>query len=278
MGSYYALAQGDEADVACAIKQHYQPRFSGDAIPSMCAGQLVSVADKMDTIAGVFAAGKAPRGTSDPFALRRSAIGILHIALQALPIDLDQLIRVALDHYTSVLSFDYEQTFEAIRAFFDSRFESLLRDEGYSYDVINAVLAVHAHQPADALARMQALEKFKTHDDMINLSTAFARAKNLAQPEAGTTIDAALLSTPERVLVDALAVMAETEERLLEQQEYATLLAHFANLRKPVDEFFDAVLIMDEDEQVRRNRLAILNTLVARIESFADLQQLVIKK
>ena len=278
MGKYYALSQGEDDAVAIAIQEHYKPRFSGDAIPSTCSGQLVSVADKMDTIAGIFAVGKAPRGTSDPYALRRNAIGVLQIALQSLTLDLDALIRASLDQLVDVLDFDYEATYQAIRAFFTSRLETILRDEGHDYDVINAVLALSLADPADAVLRIKALEALKEHEDMINLSTAFARAKNLTDPAIGTVVDDTILIGPEIALCEALKETAAIEPELMSEKRYAELLVHFAKLRQPVDTFFESVMVMDEDMAIRNNRLALLNTLVSLIERFADLTQLVVKK
>jgi len=278
MGSYYALAQDEDAEVAKAIREHYQPRFSGDEIPTSLPGRLASIADKMDTVTGIFAAGKAPKGTSDPYALRRNAIGILQIALQVKALDLDALIRASLDQLTDVLEFDYEATYEAVRAFFSSRLEAILRDEGYDYDVINAVLEQATSDPADAVLRIKALEAFKEHDDMINLSTAFVRAKNLAQPEVGMTVDVDLFTESEKALREALANVASLEPELMDEKRYTELLTQFAGLRQPVDTFFDSVMIMDEDEAIRKNRLSLLNSLVSLIERFADLTQLVVKK
>ncbi|MCL2492223.1 MAG: glycine--tRNA ligase subunit beta, partial [Coriobacteriia bacterium] len=277
MGSRYALAQGENGEVARAIREHYRPRFSGDDLPTTLSGKLISIADKMDTIAGIFAIGNAPTGTSDPYALRRSAIGILQILLDTPFIDLDSLISAALDQYVGVIDFDYETTYEQIRAFFMSRLEVILKGEGTSSEVVSAVLARVASEPYDAVLRSKALEEFIAQDNIINLSTALKRAKNLAQPQVGMHVDTALLSGPEKELNDALEDVAKREPYLSAQKLYPELLTLYSGLRRPVDDFFDGVMIMDKDETLKKNRLAILNTLVELVERFADLSRLSVK-
>jgi glycyl-tRNA synthetase beta chain len=278
MGRYYALAQNEDEQVANAIEEHYRPRFSGDTPPTSHAGQLVSIADKMDTIAGIFAIGKAPKGTSDPFALRRNAIGILQIALQSPRLNLDAVMGAALDQIVDVVDFDYDAVLAEIKAFFVSRLETILKESGFSTEVVKAVLARSATHPADIYLRCKALDVFKEHKDMLDLSTAFTRAKNLARPDVGLDIDSDLLTVPERTLHDALEALEDVEPDLVANQSYPELLTRFAQLREPVDVFFDAVMIMDEDEAIRANRLALLNRLVALIEGFADLRQMALKK
>ncbi|MCL2818285.1 MAG: glycine--tRNA ligase subunit beta [Actinomycetia bacterium] len=278
MGSYYALAQDESAAVATAIREHYRPRYSGDDLPSTLIGKLLSVADKMDTIAGIFVVGRAPTGTSDPFALRRSAIGILHILREDPFIDIDTLIKASLDQYLDVIDFDYDATYQAIGRFFTSRLEVILRDEGFDGDVVSAVLASCANNPADATLRCLALEQFKEHPDMIDLATAFARAKNLSDHAAGTHVDLSLFGEPEKMLHDALDRIEADEPALKDDERYRELLEGYASLRQPVDTFFDEVMVMDRDEDLKRNRLALLNRLVNVVERFADLGQLAIKK
>jgi len=275
MGRYYALAAGETPEVALAIEEHYRPRFAGDELPSTVAGRIVSIADKADTIAGIFAAGLAPKGSADPFALRRSAIGIIQMALDGTPVTLDALIAEALRPLAAQLSFDVEATGEAIKAFFVGRLEKILRDRSQAYDTVDAVLAVAADDPADALARCEALTSFRSsRDDMEDLSVAYTRAKNLAKPELGTATDTALMGAEEVVLSDALEQAEKVTAELMAQRAYSMTLEALAALRAPIDEFFDKVLVMDENSDLRENRLRLLNRFVAVFGEFADFSRL----
>ncbi|MDR1776142.1 MAG: glycine--tRNA ligase subunit beta [Actinomycetes bacterium] len=273
MGAYYALAAGESTQVADAIREHYRPRFSGDAIPAGVPGQLVAVADKLDTICGIFAAGKAPKGTSDPFALRRAAIGILQIALQSLPLDLSALVPAAVAALP--VECDRDAVAGDVCAFIATRLETILRDSGHSAEVTAAVLATAAALPADAAARARALSAFvAAGDEWEDLSTAYTRAKNLADRTVGDAVDTALLTAPEAEFHTAIGEAAPLIRSYLEQAAYPDLLTRLARLRGPVDAFFEQVMIMDEDAALRRNRLALLNAFIALIEPFADFRKL----
>jgi len=278
MGSYYAAAGGADPEVAAAIREHYHPRYSGDELPVSPIGRLVSIADKMDTIAGIFAAGKAPRSTSDPFGLRRAAIGVLQMLIAYPGLDLDELITSALDAYRGVIEFDFEATRDAIRAFFASRLERILRDQPVAGDAIRAVLTATIRNPADVLARGVALDAFKDHDDMVNLSQALKRTKNIAQPEVGSAIDQSLFSGAEQTLFDAISRVEVDEEPWIEQQRYTELLSAIAALRGPLNTFFEEALVMDPDDALRQNRLALLNRLLGVVERFGDISQMAVKK
>ncbi|MDZ4169547.1 MAG: glycine--tRNA ligase subunit beta [Coriobacteriia bacterium] len=275
MGRYYALAAGEEAQVAVAIEEHYRPRFAGDAPPTTIAGRLVSIADKADTICGIFAAGMPPKGTSDPFALRRAAIGILQMMISGTPITLQVLITEALEPLSSSVVFDTDAVGSAVREFLVGRFETILRDRGHAYDTVSAVLAVAADDPADALARCEALTSFRASSDaMENLSVAFTRARNLAKPELGVAYEREIMGAEEIALADALDSAGAEADQLVEQRAYSALLDSYAGLRTPIDAFFEAVLVMDEDVQKRENRLRLLNRFVALFETFADFGRL----
>lgn len=275
MGRYYALAAGEEPGVAHAIEEHYRPRFSGDALPASLAGRIVSIADKTDTICGIFAAGMAPKGSADPFALRRGAIGVLQMMLDGTAVTLDELIAEALAPLAGALEFDVEATGTAVRDFFVTRLEKILRDRGHAYDTVDAVLAVAADDPADALARCEALTFFRESSDaMEDLSVAYTRAKNLAKPELGTATDATLMGGEEGALAAALDDAERTTGSLMEQRAYSAVLEAFSGLRAPIDSFFDAVLVMDPDPALRDNRLRLLNRFVAVFGAYADFSRL----
>ncbi|MCL2332687.1 MAG: glycine--tRNA ligase subunit beta [Actinomycetia bacterium] len=275
MGGHYARAQGESEAVATAIAEHYQPRFSGDALPSTRAAAVLALADKADTLAGIFAIGKAPRGSSDPFGLRRAAIGIIQISLENLSLDTDALMERALAGYDA-LDFDRAATAAALNSFFTSRLETILRSEGFSAHITTAVLATAAPRPSDARARCQALERFVARGSVYeDLATAFTRAKNLSDAGAGREVDAALLTEAERPFAAALNETAPEARALMEAGDYDRFLGRLATMREPVDRFFEQVMVMDDDPALRRNRLALLNNFVALVEQFADFRALV---
>ncbi|MDI6902016.1 MAG: glycine--tRNA ligase subunit beta [Anaerosomatales bacterium] len=277
MGYHYALASGESEAVAEAIVDHYKPRFAGDALPRSTAGKLVSIADKLDTIAGIFAIGQAPTGSADPYALRRGAIGILAMALDGgVRIDLVESIAAALAGYDGVVpGLDPGDVGPAVREFFLGRLEGVLKERGHAYDTVAAVLAVCGDDPADALARAEALTAFRAASDaMEDLSVAFTRAKNLAQPDLGTGADPALMGVEEAELADALSAAEQTAGEALRIGDYTTALGTLAQLRGPIDAFFDAVLVMDPDEALRANRLRLLNRFVALFTAYADFSKL----
>ncbi len=277
MGYHYAIAAGEDPMVAEAVVDHYRPRFAGDVLPRSLAGKLVSVADKLDTIAGIFGIGQAPTGSADPYALRRSAIGIIAMVLDGgLRLSLDDAIAAALLGYSDTLqTLDVQATGSAIKEFFTGRLDGVLRDRGHAYDTVQAVLAVSADDPADALARCEALTALRAaSDDMADLSVAFTRAKNLAKPELGSDVDVTLMGVEEARLADALTEAEQSSAQALADGDYMTALGVLARLRGPIDAFFEAVLVMDPDETLRDNRLRLLNRFVALFIAFADFSAL----
>jgi glycyl-tRNA synthetase beta chain len=275
MGRYYALASGEDAAVADAILEHYQPRFAGDELPATEAGRLVAVADKLDTIVGIFAAGLAPTGSADPYALRRSSIGILQMMLAGLRLTLTEAIAAALEGYEGVLALDVQAVGTAVQEFILGRLDVLLRERGNAYDTVAAVLAVVADDPFDAGRRSESLTTFRAaSDDMEDLSVAFTRAKNLAQPDLGVATDASIMDADERALGDALDDGEARIGDLMDQEAYSAVLETFAAMRPAIDAFFDNVLVMDEDPVLRENRLKLLNRFVALFRRFADFSQL----
>lgn len=276
MGGYYARAADEPEAVVKAIPEHYRPRFAEDEIPLSLPGRLVSVADKLDTITGIFAAGMAPTGSADPYALRRSALGVLAITLAGLDITMDEAIAASIDGYEGALEFDRQPLGQAVKAFVTGRLEVLLRDRGHAYDTVAAVLAISSDDPADAFARCEALSAVRsTSDVMDDLSVAFTRAKNLSQPELGAEADPSLMGADEAALADALAEAGERAGQSLAVKDYDGVLGVLATLRTPIDALFDGVLVMDPDERLRENRLRLLNRFVALFEQFADFTRLV---
>ncbi len=273
MGSYYAAASGETPQVAQAIGQHYQPRFAGDALPDTTVGQLVALADKLDTICGLFAVGQGPTGSSDPFALRRSAIGIVNMLEAGLPISLAAAIDESLASFaTQGVAFDAAAVRAEVVDFFVTRTKVMLRDAGVNADTIDAVLAAGVEEPAVVSQRAHALEDARANDaeTFDNLATAYARANNLRKPELGEDVDDALLTEPERALAGAVATAEQAVASALASDDFATALSQLAALRAPIDGFFADVMVMDEDAALRDNRLRLLNRFVAVFANVAD--------
>lgn len=275
MGSYYALASGENTQVAQAIEQHYQPRFAGDNLPETTVGQLVALADKLDTVCGLFAIDQGPTGSSDPFSVRRSAIGIINMLMAGLPISLDAAIACALKSFDFV-DFDSEAVLTAVKDFFITRTKVILKDNGASPDAIDAVLACGVSEPAIIASRVQALETIRNQmpETMDNLATAFARANNLRDEAVGVAVNADLFIDAESALDHAIEAANQHVEEALSQGNYEAALQALADLRDPIDTFFEEVMIMDEDEAKRTNRLALLNRFVAVFAHIADFSAL----
>ena len=275
MGSYYAKACGETDQVAQAIEQHYRPRFAGDEVPQTQAGKVVALADKLDTICGLFSVGQGPSGSSDPFALRRSAIGIVAMLScdQPLEINLVSAIDASLDLFAQDgIEFDKQAVRDEVIEFFITRTRVMLRDSGKRIDAIDAVLAAGVQEPVELINRVEALETARTNEPETfeNLATAYARANNLRDPKLGSEVDESLLTEVEHALSTAV-VQAETRVSMaLDNDNYAEALNELASLRKPIDLFFERVMIMDEDQALRENRLKLLNRFVNVFTNVAD--------
>lgn len=281
MGGYYAAAAGEPAEVSEAIRDQYRPRFAGDELPSGSVGIAVAVADKLDTICGMFAIEQPPTGSSDPFAVRRSAIGVIAMLRQAGQGSLAALIDASLDAYAAQgLEFDCAKTAEGIRGFFEGRLAAIARDEGVSPDTIEAVSAAGVIDPAEFMLRAHALEDARTNDPELfdDLSTAYARAAHLGDAKLGTEVDGALLGEAEKALLSAVDAASTTVSEKLGAGAYVEALAALAALREPIDRFFTDVLVMDDDPKVRDNRLRLLNRFASVFGDVADIGTLARKK
>ena len=273
MGSYYAAAAGETDQVARAIADHYRPRFAGDELPASTVGKVVAMADKLDTICGLFAVDQGPTGSSDPFALRRAALGIIAILEDGLPVSLMGAIDRALDSYESEgLSFDRAAVRAAVIEFFVTRTRVMLRDSGCESDAIDAVLAAGVAEPAEILRRVRSLEDARNNapDTFNDLATAYARANNLRDASLGTEVDEGLINEVEHALFCAVVQAEGRVARALEADDYQAALSELAGLRKPVDMFFERIMVMDEDRKLRENRLRLLNRFVGVFQGVAD--------
>ncbi len=281
MGGYYAQAAGESDDVSVAIRDHYRPRFAGDELPANTAGCIVAVADKLDTIAGMFAIDEPPTGSKDPFALRRCAIGVLNILRERLSCGYEELVSAALASYAAQgIAFDIDAVKTTVCGFIKGRMEQMARDGGCSADAVAAVAAGRVCMPARFFALVHALDEARANDEALfdDLATAYARASHLADASLGVDVDTAILGDAERALFDATDAAARRVPRALEEFDFKGVIRALATLRDPIDRFFDEVLVMDEDESVRTNRLKLLNRFEAVFTDVADIGQLAKKK
>lgn len=275
MGSYYAAASGETAQVAQAIEQHYRPRFAGDEAPDTVVGKIVAIADKLDTVCGLFAVGQGPTGSSDPFALRRSAIGIVAMlsGKDAVEVSLVAAIDAALASYAQQgIEFDTDAVRRDVIEFFITRTKVMMRDAGNSIDAIDAVLSAGIQEPVELINRVSALEAARSEQPEVfeDLATAYARANNLCDSKLGTEVNEGLLSEVEQALVRAVCQAESNVASALESNNYAAALSELAALRKPIDLFFENTMVMDEDQALRENRLRLLNSFVAVFANVAD--------
>lgn len=275
MGSYYAAASGETAQVAQAIEQHYRPRFAGDEAPDTVVGKIVAIADKLDTVCGLFAVGQGPTGSSDPFALRRSAIGIVAMlsGKDAVEVSLVAAIDAALASYAQQgIEFDTDAVRRDVIEFFITRTKVMMRDAGNSIDAIDAVLSAGIQEPVELINRVSALEAARSEEPEVfeDLATAYARANNLCDSKLGTEVNEGLLSEVEQALVRAVGQAESNVASALENNNYAAALSELAALRKPIDLFFENAMVMDEDQTLRENRLRLLNSFVAVFANVAD--------
>ncbi len=277
MGGYYALAAGEGEDVAEGIRDHYRPRFAGDDLPEGTCGCVVAVADKLDTIAGMFAIGEPPTGSKDPYALRRAAIGVVTILRDRLHVSYEPLVASALDALAEQgIEFDSEKVKADICAFILGRMQQMVRDDGVSADVVAAVSAGSVTAPDDFFALAHALADARANDPETfdNLAIAYARAAHLAQADLGCEVNVELMGQSEKALNAAVSEASKKVSTALEAKDMDGVIASLASLREPIDAFFADVMVMDEDEALRENRLRLLNALVSLFSGVANVGEL----
>jgi glycyl-tRNA synthetase beta chain len=280
MGMYYARHDGEPDEVARAIAEHYLPRFAGDELPSTRTGMAVAIADRVDTIAGIFALGQKPTGTRDPFGLRRAALGVLRLLIEKrLDLDLIQLIDQVADSLPAAGEGDwrsavYDYIMERLRAYYLEEAAS----GAITAEMFDAVLANRPGSPLDFDARIRALLEFLELADAPSLAAANKRIANILRKSdsgAAGAVSGELLTEPaERALFEQVLAMERVTAPLLSRREYAAALSRLASLRPAVDAFFDAVMVMAEDKAVRENRLALLSRLRKLFLHVADLSRL----
>jgi glycyl-tRNA synthetase beta chain len=267
VGGLYAAHQGEPQAVADAIYDHYKPAGPGDEVPRSAAGRWVSIADKLDTLRGMFGLGNIPTGSKDPFALRRAAAGVVRIVIEAgLPLTLDQLCGSG-EHA------------DKLREFFVDRLRHYLGEKGLRYDAINAVLAASDAQPTDVMARCEAIAKVRPTENFEPLAVSFKRIRNILEKAGGVEGYAAKPLEESRLEQGAEKDLFEAHKAvraaLQAESDYTKGLERIAALRPAVDRFFDDVLVMAKDEAVRENRLAFLARLLSELSTIADFSEIV---
>ena len=276
MGMHYARHDGEDEEVAVALNEQYMPRFAGDELPKSLVASAVALADKFDTLTGIFGIGQAPKGSADPFALRRAALGALRIIVEKnLPLDLEDLVKKSTALFGDKLT--NQNVVTDVVDFMLGRFRAWYQDEGIAVDVIQAVLARRPTRPADFDARVRAVSHFRTLDSAEALAAANKRVSNiLAKADAaiGEINLTACVEPAEKALAEAVLALRTEVQPLIAKGDYTAVLDKLANLRVPVDSFFDNVMVNAEDPALRQNRLAILNTLQGLFLQVADISVL----
>jgi len=276
MGMHYARHDGEDEEVAVALNEQYMPRFAGDELPKSLVASAVALADKFDTLTGIFGIGQAPKGSADPFALRRAALGALRIIVEKnLPLDLEDLVKKSAALFGDKLT--NKNVVADVVDFMLGRFRAWYQDEGIAVDVIQAVLARRPTRPADFDARVRAVSHFRTLDSAEALAAANKRVSNiLAKADAaiGEINLTACVEPAEKALAEAVLALRTEVQPLIAKGDYTAVLDKLANLRAPVDSFFDNVMVNAEDPVLRQNRLAILNTLQGLFLQVADISVL----
>lgn len=277
MGMHYARHDGEDEEVAVALNEQYMPRFAGDELPKSLVASAVALADKFDTLTGIFGIGQAPKGSADPFALRRAALGALRIIVEKnLPLDLEKIVEKSTALFGDKLT--NKNVVDDVVDFMLGRFRAWYQDEGIAVDVIQAVLARRPTKPADFDARVRAVSHFRTLDSAQALAAANKRVSNILAKVEGkisSKIDRTLLLEPEEKALAEQVLALQTElAPVFAKGEYQTALDRLAGLRESVDNFFDKVMVNAEDEKLRQNRQAILNVLRNLFLQVADISLL----
>lgn len=278
MGREYAKVSGDNDIVANAIFEHYLPRFSGDILPTTDAGTVIAIADKMDSIAGFFAIGIQPTGSQDPYALRRQALGIINILMDKnVSIGLKSIIDYALSNYGN-LEFDKEKVGLEILEFFNQRIKNIFSEMGIRYDVIDAVISSDIDDVSDMYNRAKELNMWIEKDEIVEILTAFNRVSTLAQKsELSEVKEEYLQADEEKVLYGEFKKVKDIVKSSIDKKEYSKALDEFTVLKNPIDNLFETVMIMDKDENIKNNRLALLKQVYDTMLLICDLSKIVYK-
>jgi len=275
MGGYYAVHDGETTEMAQAVEDHYKPRFAGDALPRGNVGVVVALADKLETLVGLFGVGQVPTGDKDPFALRRHALGLIRMLVEkSVPIDLPNLLSLAVPVFGTVIT---DPTVPLLDFIFD-RLAGSLRDQGYTAQEVDAVLSLRPARLADVGTKLAAVRAFAALPEAASLAAANKRVGNILKKVEGKVaaqIEERLLKEPaEAALNNALDDAKPRADSAFERGDYTASLQALAALKTPVDAFFDTVMVNADDPALRANRLGLLATLHAAMNRVADLSKL----
>jgi glycyl-tRNA synthetase beta chain len=274
MGRYYALADGEAPEVADAIEGHYRPRFAGDKLPEGPVACAVALADKLDTLAGLFSIGEQPTGDKDPFGLRRAALGVIRIVVEnQLSLSLWDLVDAAFGPFKNKAQTD-------LRMFFTERMRSYFEERGYTANEVEAVLSVSQAAISLIPKQLEAVRAFSALPESASLAAANKRIANILRQaekkgELFADADISALKEPAEIsLFNALQAASRSAKPLFDSGDFAGYLRTFASLKNPVDSFFDAVMVMVDDKRLRENRLALLTDMRKAMNRFADISKL----
>jgi glycyl-tRNA synthetase beta chain len=276
MGMHYARLAGEKDAVARAIFEHYLPRFADDELPSTEAGAILSVSDKLDSIAACYGVGLQPTGAGDPYALRRQALGVLHILIErGWNVPLLSMIRKALDSVEDKIKADRNALEKDILAFFKDRLFHLVRGRGVKAEIADAVLAVHFDRVPESMARLEAVRQFAEREEFEPFAAAFKRAGNILKEHAHPgEVDEKLLSEDaEKQLYAAIRAIKGEVDRLVKAGDVMGALVAISGIRPQVDQFFDDVLVMHKEQAIRENRLNLLASLMGLFAAIADFRR-----
>lgn len=275
MGKYYAQLDGEQPEIALAIEQHYQPRFAGDSLPESPIATAVALADKLETLVGIWGIGLIPTGDKDPYALRRAALGVLRMLMNA-PLSIDDLLHVVAAQFPTNVLTDKEKIIAEIAEFMQARLAVLLQNE-YAPDVVAAVLAQRPDRLDDLAAKLQAVEAFKQLPEATALAAANKRVQNLLKKADGALgeVNATLLAqAEEQALFDAVQTLQPRVQEAIAARDFQAALKALATIKPQVDAFFDGVMVMADDVAVKQNRLNLLNLLANLMNAVADIAAL----
>ena len=283
MGRYYALNDGEDPQVAEALLEQYLPRFSGDVVPRTAVGATVALADKLDTLVGIFSIGQQPSGSRDPFALRRASLGILRIIIDSkLDLDLGSAIQASAVQFK--LEGEALQTIcKQVLAYILDRFKSWYKEEGYAAEIYLSVVPLNLGNPLDIDGRVNAVASFSLLPEADDLAAANKRVSNIISKQLGgkspAPLDVNLLIEPaEKTLAESINRLESLSVPLLDNRDYSTVLKHLATLRDPIDAFFNDVMVMVDDQPLRDNRLSLLSKLRTLFINVADISQMASSK
>ncbi|WP_353096069.1 glycine--tRNA ligase subunit beta [Tissierella praeacuta] len=280
IGMEYAKTSEENEIVGLAIFEQYLPRFAGDELPTTTAGSVLSIADKMDTISGLFAIDIHPTGSQDPFGLRRQALGIINIILEKkLNLSINELVETALYFYVEIngLAFDYNKVKEDIIEFFNGRIRNMFIDMGIRHDIVDAVISTNIDDIYDMKIRANKLNEWLKKDGLSEMLSAFNRVANLAEKAVTNEVQRDLLTEDEIELYESFNSMEEKINASINKKEYDKALDQLVMLKGSIDNFFDKVMVMVEDEKIRNNRLGLLRKIYDKMLQICDLSKIVNK-